>query len=100
MSENYSYDSIGAANASSSALQAGFVNRVFGWMTGGLALTGAMAWAVYNIEPLYKLVLGTPGVFTVLMRYQKLLHRNCLLRCLRSCYLLPEPPPASSASRF
>lgn len=60
MSENYSYDSIGAANASSSALQAGFVNRVFGWMTGGLALTGAMAWAVYNIEPLYKLVLGTP----------------------------------------
>ena len=67
MSENYSYDSIGAANASSSALQAGFVNRVFGWMTGGLALTGAMAWAVYNIEPLYKLVLGTPGVFTVLI---------------------------------
>ena len=58
MSENYSYDSIGAANASSSALQAGFVNRVFGWMTGGLALTGAMAWAVYNIEPLYKLVLA------------------------------------------
>ena len=67
MSENYSYDSIGAANASSSALQAGFVNRVFGWMTGGLALTGAMAWAVNNIEPLYKLVLGTPGVFTVLI---------------------------------
>ena len=67
MSENYSYESIGAANASSSALQAGFVNRVFGWMTGGLALTGAMAWAVYNIEPLYKLVLGTPGVFTVLI---------------------------------
>ena len=66
MSEN-SFDALSAATRDAAALQAGFVNRVFGWMTAGLALTGVVAWATYDIAPLHNFVLGTRGILMVLV---------------------------------
>lgn len=66
MSE-HSFDALSAETRDDAAVQAGFVNRVFGWMTGGLALTGLVAWAAYDYAPLHDFVLGTRGVFTVLI---------------------------------
>ncbi|MBS1372210.1 MAG: Bax inhibitor-1/YccA family protein [Lentisphaeria bacterium] len=67
MNENQLYDSANAESRNAAALQAGFVNRVFGWMTAGLALTGCVAWAVYNIPQLFQLVAGSPGIYTILI---------------------------------
>lgn len=66
MSE-HSIDALSAVTRDAAAVQAGFVNRVFGWMTGGLALTGLVAWIVYSTEPLRELFLGSRGIFTTLL---------------------------------
>lgn len=66
MSE-HSFDACSTVTRDTAAVQAGFVNRVFGWMTAGLALTGLVAWIVYSSEPLRELFLGSRGIFTVLL---------------------------------
>jgi len=35
-----------------------FMNHIFGWMAAGLALSGALAWAVYDEGPLYGVAQG------------------------------------------
>ena len=47
------------------ALQNAFVNRVFGWMTAGLALTGAVAW--YTAAHYAQLILKHSGLYLVLV---------------------------------
>lgn len=66
MSE-HSFDALSAVTRDAAAVQAGFVNRVFGWMTAGLALTGLVAWTAYDYAPLHDLILGSRGIFTVLL---------------------------------
>ncbi|MDR0933099.1 MAG: Bax inhibitor-1/YccA family protein [Victivallales bacterium] len=70
MNKNQWYDRINeseVAGQDAVAKQGEFVNRVFGWMTVGLALTGAVAWAVYNIPQLFQFVVNSPGIYTVLI---------------------------------
>ena len=66
MSE-HSFDALSAVTRDAATVQAGFVNRVFGWMTAGLALTGLVAWAAYDYAPLHNLILGSRGVFSTLI---------------------------------
>jgi len=66
MSE-HSFDALSAVTRDDAAVQAGFVNRVFGWMTAGLAITGLVAWAAYDYAPLHDLILGSRGTYTTLI---------------------------------
>ncbi len=68
MSDRYNASSYRETSApSAEALQSRFINRVFGWMTVGLAITGLLAWATNTVEPLQKLVYATRGMFMVLI---------------------------------
>ncbi len=58
------------AAASGAMTQAGFINRVFGWMTVGLALTGIVAWAVAGTPALRELVFANRGIFMILFIVQ------------------------------
>lgn len=46
--------------------QAGFVNRVFGWMTGGLALTAGISYAIAN-STMQDFVIQNRGAFLGLL---------------------------------
>lgn len=63
----HSFDALSVRGRDEAAIQAGFVNRVFGWMTVGLAITGLVAWAAYDIAPLHNLILGSRGVYSILI---------------------------------
>ena len=47
--------------------QTGFINRVYGWMTLGLAITGATAWFVAGNEAIRQLIFGSRGGYLVLV---------------------------------
>jgi FtsH-binding integral membrane protein len=48
--------------ASISAENARFMSRVYGWMTGGLALTGLVAWNVAGNPELLQTIFGNPAL--------------------------------------
>ena len=52
--------------------QAGFVNRVFGWMTGGLALTAGISYAIAN-STMQDFVIQNRGAFLGLLIVEVLL---------------------------
>ena len=64
-------DSYGYAGSDAVALQRGFINRVFGWMTGGLAITGAVACLV--AVRFGNFVATNPKMFFVLLIAELLL---------------------------
>ena len=45
------------------AAQKTFIQRVYGWMAVGLALTGAIAWTVANNAQMVRALFQTPGLF-------------------------------------
>src|SRR5258708_18841905 len=49
--------------ASVAAENARFMSRVYGWMTGGLCLTGAVAWNVSGNPDLVQSIFGNRRVF-------------------------------------
>ena len=68
-----SYESAPAAIGQEAQLtQAGFVNRVFGWMTGGLALTAGISYAIAN-STMQDFVIQNRGAFLGLLIVEVLL---------------------------
>ncbi len=67
MNQN-SYDRAPAALGEEKALtQESFINRVYGWMTFGLAVTAFFAWLIGSNEALFKATLGKPGIYFLLI---------------------------------
>src|SRR5579863_7944628 len=54
-------------NASIAAENARFMSRVYGWMAGGLCLTGAVAWNVAGNPDLVRAIFGNRLLFWVLI---------------------------------
>src|ERR1700730_7838834 len=50
-------------NASIAAENARFMSRVYGWMAGGLCLTGAVAWNVAGNHDLVQMIFGNRLLF-------------------------------------
>src|SRR5450755_3417318 len=59
---NPSLGSQAFGSASIAAENARFMSRVYGWMTGGLCLTGAVAWNVAGNPELLKTIFGNPAL--------------------------------------
>lgn len=57
------YNVGGAADAAKRELVNAFLRGVYWWMTAGLALTGAMAWLVYNSPTMRQIIFGNQMVF-------------------------------------
>ena len=57
------YNVGGAADAAKRELVNAFLRGVYWWMTAGLALTGAMAWLVYNSPTMRQIIFGNKLVF-------------------------------------
>ena len=57
--------------ASIAAENARFMSRVYGWMTGGLCLTGAVAWNVAGNPDLVRTIFGNRLLFWSLMANRK-----------------------------
>ena len=57
------YNVGGAADAAKRELVNDFLRGVYWWMTAGLALTGAMAWLVYNSPTMRQIIFGNKLVF-------------------------------------
>jgi FtsH-binding integral membrane protein len=47
-----------------------FVQRVYGWMAAGLALTGVIAWAVANDPDMVRAIVMNRGVFWILLIFE------------------------------
>lgn len=71
MTDQYSQTTFGAAASMSRAtFDAGLrahMMRVYNYMMGGLAITGATSFAVANIPALYNAIFGTPLAFLVML---------------------------------
>lgn len=66
---NDNYDRAPAAleaEVSRGLTQSGFINRVFGWMTAGLALTGAISYGIAH-SSMSKFVLANQGTYLLLI---------------------------------
>ncbi len=50
-----------------SSAETGFINRVYGWMTAGLAVTGLVAWYTANSETMLRLVFGSKSSYIILL---------------------------------
>ena len=57
------YDTNSTATAAKRELVNAFLRGVYWWMTAGLALTGVMAWLVYNSPTMQQIVFGNQMVF-------------------------------------
>ncbi len=57
------YDTNSTATAAKRELVNVFLRGVYWWMTAGLALTGVVAWLVYNSPTMQQIILGNPMVF-------------------------------------
>ena len=57
------YNVGGAADAAKRELVNAFLRGVYWWMCGGVALTGAMAWLVYNSPTMRQIIFGNQMVF-------------------------------------
>ncbi len=55
--------SYGYALPDVAAAQKTFIQRVYGWMAAGLALTGVIAWTVANNDEMVRSLFQTPGLF-------------------------------------
>src|SRR5579864_2081026 len=67
------YPSLGSqafGSASLAAENARFMSRVYGWMTGGLCLTGAVAWNVSGNPQLVQTIFGNRLLFWGLIMAQ------------------------------
>lgn len=64
-----SYDRAPAAleAMNASQLQTGFINRVYGWMTFGLAVTAFFAWLIGGNQQLLIATVGRPGTYFLLL---------------------------------
>ncbi len=59
-----------AAGTSRATFDAGLrthMQRVYGYMAGGLGLTGLVAWAVANVPALYNTIFGTPLAYVAML---------------------------------
>ena len=66
---NDNYDRAPAAleaEVSRGLTQSGFINRVFGWMTAGLALTGAISYGIAH-SSMSEFVLANQGTYLLLI---------------------------------
>ncbi len=66
MYDGNSYDRV-PAESRAAAAAGGFINRVYGWMTIGMALTAMFAYAVANFGPLYRVVYQNRAGFPILI---------------------------------
>ncbi len=57
------YNVGGAADAAKRELVNAFLRGVYWWMTAGLALTGVMAWLVYNSPTMRQIIFGNQMIF-------------------------------------